>query len=212
MTILDLSEVPNLVAMQLTGNTGVFQSPLTGSIQTLDRGGLKWEAQYTFTNIRGDDRANLIGTLAALRAQANRLRVPIYDNAKRGAYGGTPLVDGASQTGNSINLKGLSISITQWIRKGDYISIDVNGEHELKMATADSSSGGTGLIEVFFEPRLRTSPLDNAVVFVEDGVLTKPQGIFLLSDSSVLWSSQPGKPTHRSVVSLAMVEDVFATQ
>lgn len=212
MSILDLSEVPNLVAMQLSGNTGIFQSPLNGSIQTLDRGGLRWEAQYTFSKLRGDARANLIGTLAGLRAQANRLRVPVYDNAKRGLYGGTPTVDGASQTGNSINLADLSNNITDWIRKGDYFSIDVNGEHELKMATADASSNGTGLITVSFEPRLRTSPLDNAVVYVEDDVLPKPRGIFILTDPNALWSSRPGSPSHISVVSLAMTEDLFATQ
>ena len=212
MSILDLSEVPNLVAMQLSGSTGLFSSPLTASIQTLDRGGLKWEAQYTFTDIRGDDRANLLGTLAGLRAQANRLRVPVYDNSKRGAYGGTPLVDAGSQTGSSINLKGLSNNITDWIQIGDYFSIDVNGEHELKMATADASSNGSGLITIAFEPRLRDSPLDNAVVFVEDGVLTKPQGIFILNTPDVIWSSRPGQPTHRSAVSLALIEDVFATQ
>lgn len=212
MSILDLSEVPNLVAMQLSGNTGVFQSPLNGSIQTLDRGGLRWESQYTFSKLRGDARANLMGTLAGLRGQSNRLRVPVYDNAKRGLYGGTPLVFGASQTGNSINLDGATFSITDWIRKGDYLSIDVNGEHELKMATADASSDGAGLITVSFEPRLRTSPLNNAVVYVEDGVLPKPRGIFILTDPNALWTSRPGQPTHISVVSLAMTEDLFATQ
>lgn len=211
MSILDLSAVPNLVAMQLSGNTGLFQSPLNGSIQTLDRGGLKWEAQYTFSKLRGDERGVLLGTLAGLRSQANRLRVPVYDNPKRGTYGGTPLVAGGSQTGNTINLDGGLGSVSNWIRKGDYFSIDVNGEHELKMATTDANSSG-GSITIGFEPRLRTSPLNNAVVYVEDGVLPKPQGIFILTDPNALWSSRPGNPTHISVVSLAMTEDVFATQ
>lgn len=214
MSNFDLDAVPNMVAMTLQGNTALFQSPLIASAQTLDRGGLKWIAIYTYTELTGDDRAELMGLLASLRAQANRLRVPVYDNAKRGAYGGTPLVDGAAQTGSSIDLKGATFNVTDWIKAGDYFSIDVNGEHELKMATADASSDGAGLITVAFEPRLRTSPLDNAVVYVEDGTLPKPRGVFVMTGPEAGWSSRPATPqlNGRSVFSLSMTEDVFATQ
>lgn len=211
MSIFDLAPTPNVVVMNLRGNTAVYPSPLTSSMQTLARGGFHWMATYTWTNIRGDDRADLLGTIAGLRGQENRLRVPVYDNPKRGAYGGTPLVAGASQTGSSIDLDGCSLSVTNWIRKGDYFSIDVNGEHELKMATADASSDGAGLITVAFEPRLRFSPLDNAVVYVEDGVLSKPQGVFVLTNAEQNWSSSPGV-VKRTAVSLQMTEDMLATQ
>ena len=211
MSTLDLTAVPNFVAMQLQGNTAVYTSPLVASQQTLDRGGLKWRATYTYTNLRNDVRADMMGLLAALRSQANRMRVPVYDNPIRGAYGGTPIVDGSAQVGSSINLRGLSNNITDWIKAGDYFSVDVNGVHELKMCTADASSNGTGLITVPCEPRLRASPIDAAAIWVEDGVLPKPQGVFLLSTSEAVWSSQPGI-AKRSNTSLEMIEDVFATQ
>lgn len=213
MSILDLTPTPTVVVMMLRGNTALFQSPLTAAAQTIDRGGLHWMLTYTFQNIRGADRAVLLGTLAALRSQANRLRVPVYDNPNRGLYGGTPIVAGASQTGSSIDLDGCSNNITNWIRAGDYFSIDVNGEHELKMATADANTDGAGAVTVSFEPRLRFSPLNNAAVYVEDGVLSVPQGVFMLSDPENNWSSMPGRDKqHRSILSLKMTEDVFATQ
>ncbi len=211
MSNYDLSQVPSYVVMALEGNTALYNSPLIASAQTLDRGGLKWAAVYTYSNVHEDNRGDLLGTIALLRGQAHRLRVPVYDNPKRGAYGGTPLVAGASQTGSSINLDGCTASVTGWIKKGDYFSVDVNGEHELKMATADANSDGTGAITISFEPRLRASPLDNAAVYVEDGVLAKPRGIFVMRDASVNWSSVPGTK-RRSTLTLDLVEDVFATQ
>ena len=213
MATIDLTEVPSTLSMTLMGNTGVYQSPLNGSAQTIDRGGLKWRAQYNYTNISKDRRARLMAIMARLRSQANRIRVSVYDNPKRGAYGGTPLVMGASQTGSSIDLDGLSNNITNWIRAGDYFSIDVNGEHELKMCTEDASSNGSGEITINFEPRLRESPLDNAAVFVEDGVLSKPQGVFLAQGSDLSWTSRPFQTASElSSITLTLMEDVFATQ
>ncbi len=212
MSIFDLTPAPRSVAMRPEGNTSLFPSPLIASATTQDRGGQKWHATYSYPNVSAANRAVLMGLIARLRGQAHRLRVPVYDNPKRGAYGGTPLVAGASQTGSSINLDGGLGSVTNWIRSGDYLSIDVNGEHELKMCTLDANSSG-GLITIEFEPRLRASPLNNAVVYVEDGSLPKPRGIFVLTSGNAGWTSSPFQTTTElSQIVLAMIEDVFATQ
>lgn len=210
MATFDLTYAPSTLSMSLQGNTGVYSSPLTGSMQTIDRGGLKWLATYNFSNISRDKRGILLALIASLRGQANRVRVPVYDNPKNGGYGGTPLVNGASQTGNTINIDGVA-NKTDWIRAGDYFSIDVNGEHELKMAIADANSSG-GAVTLNFEPRLRASPLNNAAVWVEDGSLPKPEGVFLLADTGTGWSSRPGGGGEVSSLSLSLLEDVFATQ
>ena len=82
------------------------------------------------------------------------------------------------------------------------------------MATADASSDGLGNVTLTFEPRLRFSPLDNAAIFVEDGVLSKPQGVFILTNQEQVWSSLPAATpqSRRSAVGLELREDVFATQ
>ncbi len=210
MTIFDLSTVPTVVQIQLLANTALFPSPLIASAQTLDRGGLKWRYVATYSNLQNDDRADLMGLIASLRGQANRVRMLVYDNPIRGGYGGTPLVVGASQTGSSLNIDGVS-NKTNWIRKGDYFSVDVNGEHELKMCTADATSSG-GAVTVAFEPRLRDSPANNAVIYVEDGVLSVPRGIFVLASSVTGWTSKPHTTKQLSDFQLTLVEDVFATQ
>lgn len=213
MTIFDVIVVPNAVSVVPQANTAIFASPLIASAQTLDRGGQKWKMTLTFSNLQTDDRGELLGIITGLRGMANRLRVLVFDNPKRGLYGGTPQVDGASQTGSSIDVKGCSNNITNWIRRGDYFSILVGTEHELKMCTADASSNGSGLITgLAFEPRLRASPANSAAIFVEDGVLSVPRGIFVLSSSGQGWTSKPGKASLLSDISLGLVEDVFITQ
>jgi len=213
MTIFDMNIVPNSVTIRSQDNTAVFNSPLIASAQTLDRGGQKWSMQLSFTNLQTDDRAELLGIILALRGRANRLRINVHDNPKRGLYGGTPLVDGASQTGSTLNVKGCSNNITGWIKRGDYFSVIVNAEHELKMCTEDANSNGSGLITgLKFEPRLRAAPADSAVITVDDGVIGFPRGIYVLATSGQGWTSKPGKASQLSDVSLGVIEDVFATQ
>lgn len=210
MTFHDLTVTPNAVQIELVANTGLFQSPLIGAAQTVERGGMKWRAVLSYINLNNDKRAELMALIAELRGQANRMRVPCFENPKRGAYGGTPLVAGASQTGNTLNIDGASASVTNWIRRGDYFSVEVNGEHELKLATADANSDGLGNVTLTFEPRLRASPADNAVVFVEDGVLSRPQGIFVFEGPANGWAARPGVDTKLTTITLNLIEDIFA--
>ncbi len=214
MSFIDLTPTQTIVSMGWIGNTGLYISGVTGSTQTIDRGGFRWEIVYTYNNMHHDKRATIMSLVASLRAQANRLRVPVYDNPKQGAYGGTPLVDGAAQTGSTIDIKGCDNNVTDWITPGDYLGITVNGEVELKMCTAPGSSNGSGLITgLAFEPRLRASPSDSAAIIVEDGVLGKPTGVFIVKNPTLGWSSRPFQSgSDLSSLTLSMIEDLFASQ
>ena len=212
MTVFDLTQVPNLKLVNLRGGSGLFSSGLVASAQTIIRGGALWVIDYTWTSLRDDDRADLMATFAEVESQSNRLRVPIYDNPKRGIYGGTPLVSGAGQLGSSIFVDNCYLNRTNWIRRGDYFSVIVNGEPELKLCTADASSNGSGEVTILFKPKFRAAPLDNAAIYVEDGILSRPKGIFIVGNSTIGWSSRPGNASKLSSAGLNLVEDVFATQ
>jgi len=212
MTVYNLPVTPNTVSMILAGNTALYVSPWFASAQTVDRGGLKWKAIYTYIALRNRERADMMALVASMQSQSNRVRATVFDNPKLGAYGGTPLVNGASQTGYSLNIKGCSINITEWIAPGDYFSVIVNGEPELKQATAASNTDGTGLTTLTFVPKLRESPADNAVIYVEDSVLPKPAGVFLFESAENGWQSRAGSESKISQMTLSLIEDVFATQ
>lgn len=213
MATFDLTVTPNQIAAALVANTGLFPSALNSSAQTIDRQGYRWKFTLSYENLSAANRAAMLALIAQLRGQSNRVRLPVFDNPKRGVYGGTPLVDGASQTGNTLNLKGATATVTNWIRAGDYFSVIVNGEPELKMSTADANSNGSGqIVGLTFEPKLRASPADSAVIYVDDGVLSVPKGIFMQTGAEAGWTSNTYTNGFLSGLTLELIEDVFGTQ
>lgn len=103
-----------------------------------------------------------------------------------GALGGTPAVDGANQTGTTINLKGWTPSVTGVLNVGDVISYsgvyNVNPQSRLstgqpfqQVVQAIASSDGAGLATVSVYPAMvpsgqyqncTASPADSALVSV----------------------------------------------
>ena len=71
------SITPNSSQIELQSNTSSFVSPITGSVQTLDRGGEKWIMTLTFMNLTGANRADLQAYLVKLNGQQHRLSIPV---------------------------------------------------------------------------------------------------------------------------------------
>jgi hypothetical protein len=105
------------------------------------------------------------------------------------------LVDGAGQTGNAINVKGLPTSTTGILLVGDWI--DCAGQ--LNMVTAPLSSNSSGLGYLQLQRPFTTAPANNAPVMVN-----RPMGRFLLAEEEVSWGSRPGI---LSDFSISFVED-----
>lgn len=190
------SVVPSATTVELRSNTEKFVSPITGAVQTLDRGGERWVITLQFRNLSGDNRATMQAFLAKLNGQQHRFNLKNHAENQRGNFGGTPLVAGASQTGTTLNIDGCSLTITNWIREGDWFSVN----NELKMAVADANSDGAGLATLTFIPRLRSSPPNNDPITTSAGT-----GVFLLMDSTVSWSNRPGG---FSDLSFSALEDI----
>lgn len=103
-----------------------------------------------------------------------------------GAYTGTPLVNGATQTGSTIALDGFGVSITGALKKGDIVTFagvfsvnPVSGVSTGQLAQfvieADANSNGTGQVSASIYPSIVTtgpyktvsaSPADNAAVTI----------------------------------------------
>ena len=178
-----LSRPPNNMVVEYRSNTDIFRSPITGAIQTADRGGEHIAATLTYNSLETADRALLIGFLAKMNGQQHRVTLPFFGVDNQGSFGGTPIVNGASQTGLTLNIDGASNNITGWIKAGDVFS--VNGE--MKIATADANSNGSGQVTLSFSPRLRSSPPDSDPIET-----TAPTGVFMLSNPTQTWNYRPG--------------------
>lgn len=188
------SVTPNEIVWEMISNTSTFVSPLTRSVQTVDRGGEHWQVRLTFRSLTGNAKAELKAFLAKLNGQQHRFTLHDHSQVQRGSFGGTPLVAGAAQTGTSLNIDGVT-NTTDWIRAGDHFA--VNGE--LKMATADTdTAAGAGTLN--FIPRLRQAPGDNDPI-----TTSSPKGTFMLADASVGWHNRPGDFSNVTVIA---VEDI----
>ena len=101
----------------------------------------------------------------------------------RGSAGGTPRVNGASQTGDSISIDGCTASQTGWLKAGDYIQLGSGAGSSLHKVLQDVSSNGAGQATIDVWPSIRTAPADNSTVVVSAG-----KGVFRLATSSTEWS------------------------
>lgn len=82
--------------------------------------------------------------------------------APLGAGGGTPLVAGASQTGEEIDTDGWSNSVTNVVRAGDVIRIAGLTPLYRIVSDADSNSSGEATIQINPPIPVGSSPADNA--------------------------------------------------
>lgn len=82
-------------------------------------------------------------------------------------------VNGASQTGTSLIVDGISASLDSAILPGDWLT--VGGELKRCVSPLHSNAAGGGLL--LFKPRLFRSPLDDAPIVIVD-----PMGRFLVSN------------------------------
>ena len=193
-----LSRQPQSMTVEVISNTEVFQSPITGAMQTVDRSGERLMITVRYNNLQSADRNELQAFLMKLNGHQHRVNLPFFGMDNQGTFGGTPLVFGASQTGTTLNIDGCSNNITDWMKAGDVFS--VNGE--MKIATLDADSDGSGLATLTFSPRLRSAPPDNDPIET-----TAPTGVFMLASNRNSWTRMPKQ---FSDFQIAFVEDIAA--
>lgn len=75
---------------------------------------------------------------------------------------GTPLVDGGSQVGNTLAIKGLTANYT--LQLGQWLTIIIDDQRYLYRASATSQADGAGSLTAYLNPPLRVSPNNNDAV------------------------------------------------
>lgn len=153
-------------------NTKTFRSPFNGASQTVRFPGTRWVCSLTFNNLSDEKSRRIDSLVAELDGEYGRVKIRDWGRSGR-TPSGSPLVDGANQTGTELHSKGWTAG-TVVLRQGDYITVN----NELKIVTADVSSASNGTALITFAPMLRSSPPANAVIEVAN-----PYGIFKLKDN-----------------------------
>lgn len=153
----------NGVAPALIDFGGVMRPSLGGRALKVNRMGSRFRVACSLPPLVNKAQGRVcVSRLIQAKREGMRVALPLLGVDQTGS--GTPVVNGANQTGSTINLRGVTPG---WIaREGYWLSIvDASGQHYLHVVRADSAAASAGgLIAVPIEPMLRVGFADAAVV------------------------------------------------
>lgn len=176
----------------LTRNGAHLVSPFTRVVQSIVRAGDRWAVDIGWGSMTRAN-ADILSAFLVQIGYGNRFWM--HDHSRptpRGAFSGTPLVNGAHAAGvTTVALDGATISITSWAEAGDKVQF-VNpstGASQLVMVTERCDSSGAGAVSLKVAPALRFALADNAYVIVTntaDDLLMETGDQLLCEDGSTL--------------------------
>lgn len=172
------------IEFRAINTVGVSQSPFTYSQQVVAHSGQRWEVDISLPAMKRADAEQWVAWLVSLRGQLGTFTLgdPI-GATPRGSAGGTPVVNGASQTGGTLVIDGCTADQTGWLKAGDYIQLGAAGTATLHKVLQDANSDSSGNVTLDIWPYIRNSPADNSTVVTSNAV-----GNFRLSGNQQAWS------------------------
>lgn len=180
------------IVLRAVTTVGISRSPFSGQQQVYQWPGEWWEADCTLPQMVRSDAEQWLSILAALRgASGTFLLGDPAAPVPLGSPHGTPVVNGASQTGTTLATSGWQASTNNLLLPGDYIqlgpSLSVPSQRLYKVLTVvDSDSSGNATLDIF--PRLRESPGNDDPL-----ITTSAQGTFRLAANTVQWDIDAAK-------------------
>lgn len=193
--------------MRLKSNTTAKRSVFTRAAQTITRPGTHWQIDAQWSNLWEGSRADLVGFFARLNGREHRVSLPVFNYttvSRRGTYQGSPVVDGASQTGATLDIRGATATVTDWARAGDYIQVG----NQLFMVTADTDTNGAGEASLPIIPKIRSSFIDGLAVEVTPASLLVT--CIMVTDLEEVVTGSAGAGVNFADLSLSFVEDIIA--
>jgi hypothetical protein len=143
-------------------------SPFTGGRQVQEWPSARWGVDVELPTMYEYDARVWSAWFGALRGVAGTFL--IGDRTRvlpRGLWGAmTPLVNGAGQTGRTLNVKGLTASTSLVARSGDYLQLGAGATSRLHEVLLDANSDASGNATLNIWPALRESPVDSSAIVV----------------------------------------------
>lgn len=172
------------IELRAINSVAYSSSPFTFAGQVHAYAGQTWQADISLPNMKRDDAEYWVSFLVSLRGQYGTFLLgdPL-GTTPRGVGTGSPLVNGAGQTGGELVLDGATVSTTGWLKAGDYIQLGTSGTARLHKVLADANSDGSGNVTLDIWPHLRTAPINDSAV-----VVNSAKGLFRLASNEQAWS------------------------
>lgn len=190
----------------LTANdtTAKSTSPYTRQSQVYVFPGQWWSSTISLAAMKPADYEAMVAFFLKLRGRSGSFL--FGDPARPTPRGtakdtpGTPLVNGAGQTGASVTIDGCPVSSIGYLKAGDYVQFGAGATARLHKLLDDVNTDSGGNAVLSFWPDLRESPADNSAV-----VVTGAKGVFRRSDDSMPWQTDNGGIAQNIVVGIEEV-------
>lgn len=165
---------------------GVSTSPFNFTQQVYRHQGQRWEADITLPPMQRADAEQWSSFLLRLRGAYGTFLLGDPNGATpRGsasATPGTPVINGASQTGDELDIDGLPTSVTGYLKAGDYIQLGSGSSATLHKVLEDVDSNASGEATLNLWPKVRTARADGDTV-----VVSGAKGNFRLAANETSW-------------------------
>lgn len=174
------------IELRAVNAVATSQSPFTYKQQIVQHTGQKWEASITIPPVKRDLAEEWVAFLLSLKGPTGTFLLgdPLGATPRGTAAtnAGTPVVNGADQTGNTLVVDGLPLSTTGYLLAGDYIQLGSGSTATLHKVLTQVDSDGTGEATLDIWPNIVTAPADNATVTVSNA-----KGRFRLKETTQSW-------------------------
>lgn len=165
------------------------RSPFTLERQTQVHQGKIWLAELVFPTTPRAEGEPLVAALTSLNGKEGTffLSDPVGATPRGSASSapGTPVVRGASQTGQDINFDGAPSGVSGYLLAGDWVSLGSGSSMRLYKVLVDANATGgspAGRFTLSLWPSVVTAPADNAALTVASA-----QGVFELVENANPW-------------------------
>ena len=161
---------------------GVSESPFSFSQQVYVHQGEAWQVEVDLIAMERANAEAWAGWLLALNGREGTFLLgDPKGTTPRGTWaGGSPLVQGAGQSGKSLAVDGVTASATALA--GDWLQLGSGSTATLHKVTQDVTFSGGGAATLDIWPRLRSVPADNAAV-----TLSSAKGRFRMGSNAPAW-------------------------
>ena len=172
------------ITIRQKSSVGVGTSPYTLERQVQRYPGEIWELDVEYAPLARADAEDLIGALCSLNGREGTFLFGDSANkTPRGIATGTPLVNGAGQTGYHLATDGWAVDRLGILEAGDWIGIGSGFTSRLYKVLLKVATSRTGAATLTLWPRVKTAWADNAAIST-----SYPKGVFALTTDGADWS------------------------
>lgn len=161
MITLPESPAPNGVSPRLLDYGSIMRPALGGAALRIDRAGSRFGAEISFPPMKPDLARVFVSRLLDAKSEGLRIEFPLIGVHQ--GYPGSPVVNGAGQSGKSLAIAGLNVGYA--FKEGYWLSIeDADGQHYLHNCRSNVVADGSGEATIVITPALRVPFADGATI------------------------------------------------